>query len=149
MNWARTGFAWLAGVLVGYLASVTAYTQQVIGKQAALGAVYTPAQYGQTLIENLGGLAGQFGAVLAIALTVGFIIAGVLRRFIKVAPIVAFPLAGGAALFAAVWLIENVMFGGGVGAIGGARDLAGQALQGLAGAIGGAAFALLAPKRNH
>ncbi len=149
MNWARTGLAWIVGVAVGYAASVAAYTQQVIGKQAALGAVYTPSQYGQTLVENFGGLIGQFGAVLAIALTVGFAIAGALRRFIPLAPIVAFPLAGGAALFAAVWLIENVMFGGGVGAIGGARDIAGQAMQGLAGAIGGAAFALLLPARKH
>jgi len=135
--------AYLAASLTTVTLASLFYTQQVLAKQAAFGAVYTREQQIRTYIENLFGLAPSYGVILAIALLVGFLIAAALKRVLTALAPVAYPIAGAAAVLVAIWLIENVVAGGGVGALGGARDAMGLALQGLAGFVGGAVFAVL------
>ena len=150
MSFARTAFAFIVALAVATAASAAFYTQQVVAKQAAYGAVYTPAQQFETLIANYKGLVfgpmPSLGAVLGVALFVGFLVAAGLKRILRPLAPAAYPLAGAAAFVAALFAIETFVFEG-VGAIGGARDALGLGLQGVAGALGGATFALLAPRR--
>jgi len=142
MRYLRVFAAFLLAVIVTYAAASTFYTQQVLAQQAAFGAGYTPVQQGQAYLENLIGLAPAFGAVIAIALAVGFVVAALVKRVVRPLARIAYPVAGAAAVFTAIYLIENFAGGGGVGAIGGARDGVGMALQALAGLAGGTVFAV-------
>jgi hypothetical protein len=134
--------AYLGAVVTTFVLASVFYTQQVLAKQAAIGAVYTPEQKLATYVDNFIGLASGYGVVLAIALLIGFLIAAVVKRFLKPLARIAYPAAGAAAVFTAIWAIENLVAGGGVGALGGARDALGIALQCLAGFAGGMVFAL-------
>ncbi len=143
----KLAVACIAAVIAAYTAAAGLYTQQVLAKQAEIGAIYTPSQQAQTYFENFIGLAPAYGLMVAIALLAGFVVAaGVKRVVVPLAPI-AYPLAGAAAMWTLIWAIETFVAGGGVGAIGGARDALGVGLQMLAGAAGGAVFEWLRPRR--
>lgn len=139
--------AYCAAVAVQFVAGGFFYTQQVLAKQFAVGAVYTPAQQLEAYLANYAGLAPLYGAVMAIALLLGFLVASVAKRVLKPLAPIAYPIAGAAAVAAAILLIENTAAAGGAGAIGGARDALGLGLQAASGALGGLVFALLRPKR--
>ena len=139
--------AYLAGLATTYVLSIAFYTQQILAERAAIGISLPLDQQLEEFRLNLVGLAPAFGIVLAIALLVGFLVAGGMKKVIRPLAPIAYPLAGFVALPTAILLIENLVIGGGVGAIGGARTLTGLALQGLAGAAGGLVFAILAGKR--
>ncbi|MEZ5891911.1 MAG: hypothetical protein R3C42_09770 [Parvularculaceae bacterium] len=155
MKIVRTLAAYIASLAATYFFSVAFFTQQVIAKAAAVGAVYTPGQQLQAFQENFYGLAFRdppslaqpsFGITLAVAITVGFAVAFVVKRILKPLAPVAYPVAGAAAVFALLTFIESTVAGGGVGAIGGARDMTGLLLQALAGFLGGGLFAVLRPR---
>ena len=148
MNAIRTVFAFFAAAITTYLLAAIFYTQQILAKQAEIGANYTPEETFETYLANLTGLAPAYGLVLTIALLIAFIVAFGIKRVIRPLAPIAYPVAGAAAVFTAIYLIENVMAGGGAGAIGGARTTVGLALQCLAGAIGGIVFAVLRPHQN-
>lgn len=138
--------AYIAAAIVTYTAAAVFYTQQIIAKQAEIDMVYTPTQQAETYLANFLGL-GVYGAVLSIALLIGFVIAAILKRILKPLAPIAYPLAGAAAVLAAIYLIETTAATGGAGAIGGARDALGLSLQALAGALGGLVFAVIAARR--
>jgi len=138
----RMAAAYVAAVITAFTAGSAFYTQQVLAKQAEIGAVYTPAQQAQTYLENFIGLAPAYGLMLAIALLIGFIVAAGVKRILTPLAPIAYPLAGAAAVFTLIWAIETFVASGGVGAIGGARDAMGVALQMLAGCFGGIVFAV-------
>ncbi len=142
MGAVRIIIAYVLGVAVAFVIAVAFFTQQVIGKQAAYGITYTPAQQFETFIDNLTGLAPGYGMVLSIALFAGFIVAAIVKRIIKPLAPIAYPVAGAAAVGTALYLIETSIAGGGAGVVGGARDATGFALQCLAGGLGGVVFAL-------
>ncbi|MEM9495372.1 MAG: hypothetical protein AAGA09_05170 [Pseudomonadota bacterium] len=146
MSQVRNAGAFLGAVAVAYLLATAFSTQQVIAKQAAFGATYTPAQQFQTLIANLTGF-WAYGAMLAIALGVGFFVAMLVKRVLTPLAPIAYPVAGAAAVGLMIYLIENVVLPGGVGIIGGARDALGVALQMGAGASAGVVFEMLRVRR--
>lgn len=140
----RTIVAYLLSVAVTYVIATGFYTQQVIAKQAEIGAVYSTAQQISTFTQNLTGL-WIFGAIIAIALLLGFGVAFGVKRLLRPLSPIAYPTAGAAAMLAMIILIEQQL-GGGAGIIGGARDALGLTLQCLAGFIGGAVFAIARPR---
>ena len=146
MKAARLAAAFIASALTTFVLASGFYTQQVLARQAAIGAVYTPAQQARAYIDNFFGLAPAYGVVLALALLIGFLIAYFVKRVLAPLAPVAYPIAGASAVLAAIWLIENLVASGGAGAIGGARGFVGMSLQGLAGFIGGVVFASLRPR---
>jgi len=87
----------------------------------------------------------MYGAIIAIALLFGFVVAFGVKRILKPLAPIAYPTAGAAALLVMLILVEQQL-GGGAGVIGGARDAFGLALQCLAGFIGGGLFAVLRPR---
>ncbi len=144
MKIARTIFAFVLALAVTYVFSVLFYTQQVIAKAEAVGAVYAQAQKIDTFVSNFIGL-WALGAVIAIALALAFPAAMFAKRALKPLAPLAYPLAGAAAMLVMLTLIEQLL-GGGAGIVGGARDAAGLALQALAGFLGGMAFAFKRPR---
>ncbi len=138
--------AFAASAAVTYTLSAIFYTQQVLAKQFAIGAVYSLEQQASAYVQNFIGLAPAFGVVLAIALLLGFIVSAIVKRIIRPLAPIAYPVAGAAAVFTAIWLIDNTLGKGGAGAIGGARDALGLGLQCLAGFAGGVVFSLLRPR---
>ena len=144
MKIAHTIFAYVLAVAVTYVFSVLFYTQQVIAKMAAIGAVYSTTQQVDTFVDNFTGL-WQMVLTIAVALAVAFAVAFLVKRALKPLAPVAYPVAGAAAILLMLWLIEQVL-GGGAGVMGGARDVVGLALQALAGFLGGTAFAFKRPR---
>ena len=144
MKIAKTIFAYVLSVAVTYVLATAFYTQQVIAKQAAIGAVYSTSQQIDTFVQNFTGL-WIFGAMIAIALLVGFVVAYFVKRILKPLAPVAYPVAGAAAMLGMLVLIEQQL-GGRAGIIGGARYAVGLALQSLAGFAGGAVFAFKRPR---
>ena len=148
MNIVRTAVAFGAAIIATYSVAVFFFTQQVIAKQAEIGAVYSFEQKTDTFLQNLMGLGPSYGVVLVIALLLGFLIAAGVKRILKPLAPIAYPVAGAAAVFTAIYLIENTIAAGGVGALGGARGLVGIGLQCFAGFVGGGVFALLRGVRD-
>ncbi|MBY0421419.1 MAG: hypothetical protein K2Q06_03885 [Parvularculaceae bacterium] len=96
--------------------------------------------------DYLGLVPGQYGAVIAIALALGFVVAAVLRRVLKPLAGVAFPLAGAAAVALTLYLMSQQFYT--TTPIAGARGPIGFGLQCLAGAIGGLVFGTFFPPRR-
>ncbi len=140
----RTFLAYLASVAGTYALATTFYTQQVISKQAEIGAVYTAEQQFGTYIDNLTGLS-IYGVVIAITLLIAFLVAFGVKQILKPLSMIAYPAAGGAAMLVMLILIEQQL-GGGAGIIGGARDAFGIGLQCLAGFLGGCLFSVFRPR---
>ena len=145
MKLGRTAFAFILTVLTAYVLAVGFYTQQVIASQSFIQ--YSRAQQAETFLYNLTGL-WMYGAIIAIALLIGFIVAAIVKRILKPLAPVAYPVAGAVAIPLTVVLIEQVL-GGGAGIMSGARGTTGLALQGLAGLAGGVVFAFLRPHTNN
>jgi len=143
-NAIKTAIAYLLSVIAAYLLSVAFYTQQVIAKMQAVGAVYSGQQQINTFVDNLTGL-WQLASMIAVALMIAFVVAFFVKRVLKPLAPIAYPAAGGAAILLMLYLIEQQL-GGGAGVIGGARDATGLALQTLAGFLGGAVFAFMRPR---
>ena len=145
MKLGRTAFAFILTVLTAYVLAVGFYTQQVIASQSFIQ--YSRAQQVETFVYNLSGL-WLYGAIIAIALLIGFVVAAIVKRVLTPLAPVAYPVAGALAIPLTVVLIEQVL-GGGAGIMSGARGTVGLALQGLAGLAGGVVFAFLRPHTNN
>ncbi len=143
MKFAKTIIAFVAAVAVAYGLASVFYTARTLAEQSAVGIRYTPAQQIETYMANFAGL-WIYGAMVAIALLVGFIVAFAVKRVLPALAPVAYPVAGGAAIFVLLMLVETQL-GGGAGIIGGARTPLGVALQCLAGLTGGVVFAVFRP----
>lgn len=139
-------------ILVGYVAAAVVaiilasafHTQMVIGALEAAGAAISFDRRLAMTGTDFIGLAPQLGAVIAIGLAIGFLIAAGVKRVLKPLAPVAYPVAGAAAV--AVALIAMGMAFDGITPIAGARTPVGFALQCLAGAIGGAVFSAIAAR---
>jgi hypothetical protein len=144
----RDAVALIAAIITAFALAATFYTQQVLSKQEAFGAVYAAGQELQIYLYNFAGLAPSYGAGLAVALLIGFFVAVRVKRVLPALAPIAYPVAGAAAMFTLLWAIDNSSGAGGVGAIGGARDALGVGLQMLAGAAGGLVFEWQRPRRQ-
>ena len=138
----RIIFGFVASAAVAFALASFFHTQMVIDALGHSGAVVPIDKRIAMTGSDLVGLAPQFGAVVAIGLAVGFLIAAGLRRVLKPLAPIAYPLAGAAAI--AVALTAMGMAFDGITPIAGARTPFGFALQCLAGGIGGLVFARIA-----
>ena len=145
MDKARMIGGFIAAVLVALVAASIAHTHFTIQGLRAVGAEVPPAMALDTVGGDLVGLAPSFGAVIAIALLLGFLVAGLARRFIKLPRAVAFALAGGAALGTALWLMRLSYE---ITPLGSARSWAGFLTLCAAGALGGLVFASVSRTRT-
>jgi len=142
----RTLLAFLGALTATYVLASAFYTARLLAESAGVGIHYSQAQQIDTYLSNFAGL-WVYGAMIAVALATGFIIAFLVKKILRPLAPIAYPFAGGAAIFVMLTLIETQL-GGGAGVIGGARTPLGVALQCGAGFAGGLVFAILRPRRS-
>lgn len=145
MDKARMVGGFIAAVLVTLAAASFAHTHYTIQGLTAVGAEVPPAVAMETVRGDFAGLAPSLGVVIAIALLLGFLVAGLARRFIKLPRPIAFALAGGAALATALWLMRLSYE---ITPLGSARTWAGFLTLCAAGALGGLVFASVSRTRK-
>ena len=109
MDKGRLVGGFIAAVLVTVTVASFAHTHFTIQALRAVGAEVPPSVAMETVGGDIVGLAPSFGAVIAIALLLGFVIAGLVRRFVRLPRPIAFALAGGAALATALSVIPGVV----------------------------------------
>lgn len=145
MGKARIIGGYVVAVLATLVVASLVHTHFTLQGLRALGAVISPADAWATAQGDLAGLGPAFGAVIALALLIGFLVAGLARRYVKWPRPVAYGLGGGAALLTALWLMHWSFE---ITPIGSARSWAGFLSLGVAGALGGVLFALLSRPRT-
>jgi peptidoglycan/LPS O-acetylase OafA/YrhL len=143
MAMARLIAAYLAAVLATMVVASFVHTRFVVEGLRGIGADIPPHVALETARGDFVGLAPSLGPVIAIALLLGFVIAGIARRFIRLPRPAAFALAGAAALATALWLMKLSYE---ITPIASARSWAGFLSLCAAGALGGLVFALLLRK---
>lgn len=138
----RIIFGFVVSAAAAFALASIFHTQMVIDALGKSGAVVSIDTRISMTGSDMIGLAPQFGAVVAIGLAVGFMIAAGLRLVLKPLAPIAYPLAGAAAIAVALALMGMAFDG--ITPIAGARTPFGFALQCLAGGVGGLVFALIA-----
>ena len=144
MDKARLVGGFIAAMLVTVTVASFAHTHFTIQALRAVGAEVPPSVALETVSGDFIGLAPSFGVVIAIALLLGFIIAGIARRFVRLPRPIAFALAGGAALATALWLMRLSYE---ITPIASARTWTGFLTLAAAGALGGLVFASVSRRR--
>jgi hypothetical protein len=137
--------AWLAAVIVGFLAASVLHTQFVLGRLAEVGAEIPAGVRLQTTLGDIVGFIPAYPAVIGIALAVGFAVAALLKRVLKPLAPYAHPIAGFVAVGTALALMKMQME---ITPVAGARGAVGFLAQCLAGALAGWVFALLVNRRR-
>jgi hypothetical protein len=134
----------VAAVLATLVIASLVHTHFTLQGLRALGVAVSPGDAWAMARGDFSGLGPAFGAVIALALLIGFVVAALVRRALPWPRPVAYGLGGGAALLAALWLMHWSFE---ITPIGSARSWAGFLSLGLAGAIGGVLFALISRPR--
>ncbi|AIF97853.1 MAG TPA: hypothetical protein DCW74_19680 [Alteromonas australica] len=140
----------LCAWLTTYLFASLFHTSSVLYRLTQLDIRITPSIWLSTVVKDVLGLLPTYGAIIAIALLIGFVVTSPLAKKIALRsaykqnerPILLlglFALSGAAALATALIAMYPIL---NVTLIAGARGYTGFALQCLAGAMGGMAFAL-------
>ncbi len=137
MNYKRLIGGFVAAVLITIIVASFVHSHFTIQGLRAVGAEIGPSDAARLAWGDLIGLAPTLGAVIAIALLIGFIVAAIVLRFVKLPRWVGYAVAGGAAMLTALWLM-HLNFD--ITPIGSARTTAGLTALALAGALGGLLF---------
>jgi len=145
-TWLRRGGGLLAAALVTLFFASLAHSLSVQAGLVALGTEISLGTRIGAILRDLAGLAPAFGIVIFIALLIGFVVAGLVRRYWPVTPWIAFPLAGFAAIATAL-LAMRLQFT--FSPIAGAREMPGFLAISAAGALGGLAFAFITRRRPN
>ena len=111
MKIGQTIGAFLAALAIAYVLAAIFYTERNLAEQALVGIQYTSAQQAETYVSNFAGL-WKYGAMIAIALLIGFAVAFGIKRVLRPLAPIAYPTAGAAAIFAMLMLIETQLGGG-------------------------------------
>lgn len=144
MNSGRMIAGFIAATLVTLVLASVVHTHFTLQGLESLGVEVPPSLAWQTMKGDFIGLGPALGAVIALALLLGFIIAGLARRFIALPRPIAFAIAGGAAFATALWLMHLSYE---ITPIGSARSWTGFLSLAAAGALGGLVFASVSRRR--
>jgi hypothetical protein len=140
-RWTRRVLALLGASLAALLVASLAHSLFVQQALRDIGARIPPGTAISAMVQDFLGLAPALGAVILIALTLGFLLAAVILRLVPQLADIAWPLAGWAALATALWLMQLAY---GFSPLAGARSAAGFIAISLGGAVGGWVFGRLA-----
>jgi hypothetical protein len=140
-TWLRRAVALLAAAAAALLVASIAHSLFVQQALRAVGARIPPGTALATMGRDLAGLAPALGAVILLALLIGFLAAGLILRWMPRLAAIVWPLAGWAAVATALWLMQLAY---GFTPLAGARTTAGFIAISLGGAVGGWLFGRLA-----
>lgn len=141
MSLIGTIIAFAVSVAVAVVVAAGLSTQFVLAELAALGATITMEQRISTTIHDIIGMAGLYGAIIAVGFLIAFLVAGFMARRTGSRAIV-FAVAGATSIAVA---IGTMMYLFEATPIAAARTPLGFGSQILAGAIGGWIFTLMTP----
>lgn len=141
----RNLLAFFAAVATTTVVGSAFHTQMVFARLVDAGVEAPLAVRFQGTLNDLLGLGPLYGAVIAVGLAIGFVIAASLKRVLKPLAPIAYPLAGAAVIALALYLMSVVYYN--ATPIAGARGPFGFALQCLAGAAGGLVFVALSRRK--
>lgn len=137
--------ALLVATTITTLVSSIVQTQNTIGHLKDMGLPIDMGTHLSTVGSDIVGMGPAFGAIILIALGVGFLVAfGLLRLGVPLSPHFAYPLAAFCAVIVTFVLMRLVME---MTPISSARTSVGLILHGLAGFIGGRFFARMMSMR--
>jgi hypothetical protein len=136
----RALLAFLLAVLCAYLAAAVLSTQSVMSSLTDMGIEVTLAVRWGTTLHDLLGLLPTLMPLLAVALLLGFVVAGGFVRWQPTWRGFGFPLAGFLAIVVMHLLMRQVLE---LTPVAAARNLPGLLLQGAAGALGGYVYGLI------
>lgn len=145
MDKGRMVGGFIAAVFVTVVAASFAHTHFTIQALRDVGAEVSQAAALETVRGDFLGLAPALAAVIAIAFLIGFLVAGLARRAIKLPRPIAFAIAGAAAFGTALWLMRLSYA---ITPLGSARSWAGFLTLCAAGALGGLVFASVSRTRT-
>jgi hypothetical protein len=138
MRIVRIFVSWLIAVIVTTAGISVIHSLRIQNGLAELGVELPLGLRLSTIGRDLVGLAPALGAVVAIALAIGFVVAAFLRPRLPALAWIAYPLAGGVAIVVA---LAAMHYSYDITPIAGARGALGLPLFGLVGAVGGWIFA--------
>ena len=138
MRIVRILVSWLIAVIVTTAGISVIHSLRIQSGLAELGVELPLGLRLSTIGRDFIGLAPALGAVVAIALAIGFVVAALLRPRLPSLAWIAYPLAGGVAIVVALVAMK---YSFDITPIAGARGALGLPLFGLVGAVGGWIFA--------
>jgi hypothetical protein len=143
--WGRRIGAFVVALAVTYVLAVISASQHVAGSLESMG---VDVDFGTRLGmigHDLGGMATSFLPMVAVGLLIGFLVAGLLNRWLPDWRFVLYGLAGAVAM-ATIHLALNAAFD--ITPVAVARSGFGLGMQMLTGAVGGYLFARLTGGRH-
>lgn len=138
MRWLNTILRWLLAVVVTVITASLIHSWTIQNNLKSLGIEISTNLGLRTAMTDLIGLAPALLAVFGAALAIGFAIAALLNRFLKLPRWIAYPVAGAAAVGATLAIMHLQMK---ITPVASAREPLGFLLLCLAGALGGLVFA--------
>jgi len=133
----KTLMAYLVSVIAGYVLATVLVSWTNIQAIVDLGFEITLSQRGDTIIHDLVSMTATYLPLMAIALLIGFVVAGLIIRMKPSLAFVGYVLAG----FVAVVVLHVAMKAAlGLTGIAAVRGMMGLIVQGLAGAFAGWCF---------
>lgn len=133
----KTLMAYLVSVIAGYVLATVLVSWTNIQAIVDLGFEITMSQRGDTIIHDLVSMTATYLPLMAIALLIGFLVAGLIIRMKPSLAFVGYVLAG----FVAVVVLHVAMKAAlGLTGIAAVRGMMGLIVQGLAGAFAGWCF---------
>ena len=139
----RTGAAYLAAVVVGFVAASLLHSQLVLAGLSGIGARIGWMDRLRMTLGDVVGLAPTYGTIFGLALLAGFAVAWAVKRWLKPLAPIAYPVAGAAAIATALGLMR-LQFE--MTPLASARGLPGFLAHCGAGALAGIVFARLRPR---
>lgn len=139
-RFARNTMAFLIAAFVTYLLAAVASTQSVMSSLGDMGVEVGFGDRVATTFADLSGMLPMFLPLLAVALLLGFLVAGGVVRWQPGWRNFGFPLAGFAAILVMHLLMRSMLD---LTPVAAARSTLGLLFQGLAGAAGGYVYYLV------
>jgi hypothetical protein len=136
--------AFIAAVFVLTVLATVLQSVFVLAALSGVGAQISAGEAAGMITADLAGLGPLYGAFIAFALLIAFLVSALVHRITPLSRTLVFASAGIAAMAVMLLAMEQVFFG--VQLIAGARTLSGFGAQMLAGLLAGFTFAALTPR---
>lgn len=138
--------AFVAALLITYLFGTLTYSQLIMGNLVEMGMPVDAGVRAAAFWHDFTHMYDLYLPLVAVALLLGFIVAGIVLRWVPQIRVLGYLLAGFMAIFVMDYLLGAVLTGG-THPLVVTRTTVGLLSQCLAGALGGLTFAILMRRR--
>jgi hypothetical protein len=138
--------AFISAVIGGYIFAVLTYSQLNLSRLVDMGVTLSFGDRVTTALHDLLSMGSMYFLIMAVALLVAFLIAGLIVRWVPNLRMLGFVLAGAVGMFAMIMFFKVSM---GTNPIAVTRTLVGFASQCLAGALAGFIYVKLSGRSSE